>query len=287
MNSQQILVFSDLDGTLLDHNTYQVNTASHTLERLAYTDIPVILNTSKTVAEVEVIQQQLKLSTPFIIENGAAVYIPIGTFAQQPKNTTTNQGYWIKSFCSSRTHWLDLLSKHTSEFTSFYQGFSSLSASEVSRLTGLTREEAIRAKQRHYGEPINWLGNDNSKRVFIERLIDNGINVVQGGRFIHIGGYCDKGQAMIWLAEQYRANSNKDSTAVIALGDGENDTAMLEAADFAVQIRSPIHPFPKLSRQHKVIQTVHYGPDGWSEAIEQLLAKQLPSISIHSGVSHG
>jgi mannosyl-3-phosphoglycerate phosphatase len=62
---------------------------------------------------------------------------------------------------------------------------------------------------------------------------------------------------------------------------------MLEAADFAVQIRSPIHSYPVLSRQHKVLQTSLYGPEGWTVAIEQLLTKQLIPIPTHQEVSHG
>ncbi|MGB0935931.1 MAG: HAD-IIB family hydrolase [Colwellia sp.] len=275
MSSQQILVFSDLDGTLLDHYDYQANAAKQTLEHLSDANIPVILNTSKTLVEVEVIQQQLQLSSPFIVENGAAIYIPIGTFTKQPNETETKGDYWIKSFSSPREHWLNLLSVHATEFTSKYQGFSSLSIAEISQLTGLTNEAAKRAKTREFAEPINWLGDDSSKKYFIEKLIDAGANVVQGGRFIHVGGYCDKGQAMIWLAEQYREHCTVEQTLTIALGDGENDTSMLEAADFAIQVRSPVHPYPKLMRQFKTMQTELFGPEGWSDAIEKLLYTKL------------
>lgn len=287
MSSEQILIFTDLDGSLLDHYSYQATPAEEILEQLDYANIPVILNTSKTVAEVEIIQQKLQLKSPFIVENGAAIYMPTDTFAEQPEGTETKAGYWVKSFCARKDHWLDLLSVHTVEFKHLYQGFSSITASKISELTGLTLNEARRAKQRDFGEPINWLGNESSKKAFIECVIDNGANVVQGGRFIHVGGYCDKGQAMIWLAEQYRANNHKDAIATIALGDGENDTTMLEAADFAVQIRSPIHSYPVLSRQHKVLQTSLYGPEGWTVAIEQLLTKQLIPIPTNQEVSHG
>lgn len=287
MNSQPVLIFSDLDGTLLDHYSYQAYAAMDTLKRLQAATIPVILNTSKTVAEVNVIQQQLQLLSPFIVENGAAIYIPIGTFAQQPKETIEKEGYWIKSFCSPRTYWLDFLTTHASEFSSLYQGFSSLSATAISELTGLTNDEAERAKLRQYGEPINWLGDDSAKNAFIEHLIDMGANVVHGGRFIHVGGYCDKGQAMIWLAEQYRNNLNSSSILTIALGDGENDISMLESADIAVQVRSPVHSYPVLTRQPKTIQTDRYGPEGWADSIETLLSKQFRSISNNSEVHHG
>ena len=230
------LVFSDLDGTLLDHFTYQSTAAIKTLEQLKLANIPVILNTSKTFAELEIIHRDLSLNTPFIVENGAAIYIPIGTFEIKPEDTVTVGNYWVKSFCLPRQHWLTLLSEQTDEFTQFYKGFSDISASTLSQITGLTLEEAYRAKQRQYGEPIQWLGDEKTKSSFIEHLINLGANVVQGGRFIHVGGYCDKGQALIWLTEQYRENCNTPSILTLALGDGENDITMLEAADIAVQI---------------------------------------------------
>ncbi len=283
MNKINNIIFSDLDGTLLDYYTYQSTAASKTLQQLKHANIPIILNTSKTLAEIEIIKQKLGLDTPFIIENGAAIYIPIGTFTTQPMGTVVVDNYWVKSFCFPRQYWLNLLSKHTDEFAPFYQGFSTLSDSILSTLTGLTLSEAKRAKQRQYGEPIQWLGDKATKRAFVHHMLDLGANVVQGGRFLHIGGYCDKGQALLWLAEQYREfyleahqEINKNAPlCTIALGDGENDVPMLEAADIAVQVRSPVHEFPNLSRQYKTLQTTLYGPEGWAEAIQTILANQL------------
>ncbi|TWX48128.1 HAD-IIB family hydrolase [Colwellia hornerae] len=154
-----------------------------------------------------------------------------------------------------------------------------MSATDLTEITGLSLAEAKRAQQRQYGEPIQWLGDEVSKNNFIEHLIDLGANVVQGGRFMHIGGYCDKGQALIWLTEQYRENFNNPAILTIALGDGQNDSPMLEAADIAVQIRSPVHNFPKLYRQFKTTRTQDYGPQGWAQALQTLLAKQLLSSS--------
>lgn len=277
-----VIIFSDLDGTLLDHYTYESAAADETLKQLKKAKIPVVLNTSKTFAELEVINQKLSLNAPFIVENGAAVYIPIGTFNQQPKDTKVVGNYWVKSFCSNRQHWLDLLNENATEYSEHYQNFESLSDFEITKITGLSLDEAKRAKQRQYGEPVHWIGNEETKSAFIEHLIDLGAYVTKGGRFIHIGGYCDKGQALIWLSEKYREHYNNNSIVTIALGDGENDTPMLEACDIAVQVKSPIHNFPKLYRQYNVTQTMSYGPAGWAEALQKLLENQFQSTPSNS-----
>jgi mannosyl-3-phosphoglycerate phosphatase len=285
MNKLKTLIFSDLDGTLLDHFTYQSTAANETIQQLKSANIPVILNTSKTFAEVKIILDELQLTTPFIIENGAAIYIPINTFKTQPENTVVVDNYWVKSFSLPREYWLTLLANNTHNFNQYYQGFSILSDTDICQLTGLNLEDARRAKQRQYAEPLHWLGDETIKNSFIEHLINLGANVVQGGRFIHVGDYCDKGQALIWLSEQYRQQSPHGSITTIALGDGENDVAMLEAADIAIQIRSPVHDFPTLYRQYKTIKTTLYGPEGWADAIQTQLANQLPTLN--SGENHG
>jgi mannosyl-3-phosphoglycerate phosphatase len=277
MSVNKPIIYSDLDGTLLDHYTYKATPALPTLLKVKSAHIPVILNTSKTFAELEVIRDELNLHTPFIIENGAAVYIPISTFKSQPKDTVVHGKYWVKSFCPPRDYWLTLLHDEISEFHQHYKSFKHLSVEELASITGLNIEAAKRAKQRQYGEPVQWLGDEETKAAFIKKLKNLGANIVHGGRFIHVGGYCDKGQALLWLTKLYQECFPSHPFYTIALGDGENDITMLECADIAVQIRSPVHDFPSLEEKNQVIKTDLYGPAGWAEAIEKILLKNLTS----------
>lgn len=279
MTTVKYIIYSDLDGTLLDHFTYETTAAIETLAQLEVANIPVVLNTSKTFAEVECIHNDLSLTAPFIVENGAAIYIPIDTFAHQPEGTEAIGNYWVKSFAKPISHWLTLLNEQASEYAEEFQGFSSMTEQKVVDITGLSLAEAKRAKTREFGEPILWLGAEAKKKAFVEHMLDLGAHVVQGGRFLHVSDFSDKGQALLWLTEQYHEDyqTHFDSPAVctISLGDGENDSAMLEASDIAVQVRSPIHDYPNLSRQKVTLQTSLFGPEGWAEAINELLATQL------------
>ena len=73
IGNSSIWVVSDVDGTLMDHS-YDLSPAKETIKTLQKLSIPVILCTSKTAAEVRVIRNELNLTDPYIVENGAAIY---------------------------------------------------------------------------------------------------------------------------------------------------------------------------------------------------------------------
>jgi len=291
IGAEQTIIFSDLDGTLLDHFTYDYSPARSTLDQLKVANIPIVLSTSKTFAEVNLLQKKLSTSGPLIIENGAAIYIPKTTFTEQPLGTEDKGEYWLKSFCLPIKHWLHIINNTPERYKKFYRGFSSLSTAALVELTDLTEGDAELAKKRQYGEPLYWLGDDNAKQDFIAHLKKSGASILQGGRFLHVSGDCNKGKALTWLAEQYQAILPGEKITTIALGDGENDSAMLEAATIAVQVRSPVHPFPLLSKPTMLIRTTQFGPAGWAEAIQNLLSIQLSSglksNAINQEVNHG
>ena len=272
---KKTLVFTDLDGTLLDHYTYQTVDAEETIAILTFHNIPIIPNSSKTFPEIMLIRQQLHLDTPFIIENGAAIYIPLNHFIERPQNVKFEQDFWVKSFCQEKEHWIALLAKHATSFREYYQGFSEMDVAQLAELTGLSLENAAMAKQRQYGEPVNWLGNEAQKQAFIELMQSLGANVLQGGRFLHISGHCDKGKAQHWLAQEYQLQMPTQEVKTIALGDGQNDAAMLEQASIAIQIKSPVHDFPELKRKEGIVQSSQYGPAGWAECLQETLALNL------------
>lgn len=267
----QTLIFTDLDGTLLDHYTYQTRAADETIVQLKSKNIPIIPNTSKTRDELLLFREKLALNTPFIIENGAAVYIPVKYFKKQPHDTELQDGFWVKSFCQKQDYWLSLLNSEAKKFSAYFRGFSQMSVDQLANLTGLSPTDASLAKRRQYGEPVEWLGDQQSKMNFIKHMQLLGANVLEGGRFLHIGGNCDKGKAQSWLALQYKINQTEGVFTTIALGDSHNDTAMLEAADIAVLVRSPVHTFPILQRKTGLYLSGEYGPAGWAECLQKII----------------
>ena len=272
---QKWLIFSDMDGTLLDHYSYSHSDADDTLNCLAKYTIPVIANTSKTFAEMLVLQAELNNKHPFIIENGAAVYIPNDYFPQRPTGMLQQGDFWVKSFVQKRPYWQAIIGQLRTRYYDCFKTFAQLGPKQIAELTGLSAESSYRSSQRKYSEPIIWTADAALKRKFINELRELGANVLIGGRFIHVSGHSDKGAAMQWLCQQYQTAYQDTVIKSLAVGDGQNDAAMLEQADLAILIRSPVHDLPVLSRTKGCYISDYEGPKGWSQSVEKFMRNYI------------
>ena len=96
---------------------------------------------------------------------------------------------------------------------------------------------------------------------------------------MHVSGDCDKGRAIQWLKQRYQTASPDTQMVSLAIGDSQNDKAMLEQADYALLIRSPVHPLPTIERTDKLVVSSHTGPKGWAEGVNQIIDATLHSDS--------
>ncbi|NKI18012.1 HAD-IIB family hydrolase [Spongiibacter sp. KMU-166] len=267
--SDSYLVFTDLDGTLLDHDTYSFAPAAEAMRLLAAREIPWVFNTSKTRAELAVLREQLGNPHPFIVENGAAVFFPEGC-GRNDIALEWVDGMRCKRFAPERGDILALLARWREVYGFRFRGFADMTAQELSEVCGLHQNEASLALDRHFSEPILWQDSDDNWQRFAEGLANSGLQALKGGRFIHIMGAADKGAAMQWLAAVL---DPEGEALTVALGDSHNDVAMLQAADIAVVVRSPHHVPPVIkSPSGEVIITEGYGPSGWNEALRAILS---------------
>ncbi|MDB9969262.1 HAD-IIB family hydrolase [Porticoccaceae bacterium] len=280
-------MFTDLDGSLLDHHSYSFAPAVPLLAELEAMDVPVIPITSKTFTEVINLRDKLHNRHPFIIENGAAIYIPNRYFKTQPEHAVLENGFWVLRNVPRRAKWQQLLAERVAdfkgEFETFESVYSTAGAAGIAAITGLDLNAAELANQREHSEPVHWVGSPQRKQSFIYRLKEAGATVLQGGRFLNIGGDVDKGRAMLQLRDLYLADvnltrtdqqeSNNSPCDTLAIGDSNNDAAMLELASSALVIRADDRSPPTLERTENSYTSQQTGPEGWVEGVSLWLQK--------------
>lgn len=236
------------------------------LEYLKQHNIPIILTTSKTRAEVIIWQQRLGIVEPFISENGAAIFFPKEYKSFCLDSYPSLDGYKIATLGKEYkfiTTYLDTVKKKYS-----IRGFFNMSVEEVMQETTLDKASATLAKKRDFSEPF--LIEDESLIPLLEKEASlYGLKITKGGRFYHcIGVGQDKGKAL-QVAQAIYKRSGYD-TQSIALGDGQNDESMLRVADVKVLIPSKSLTYEKMNIDN-LIKAEFAGPQGWSESLAQIL----------------
>lgn len=272
---KRLLIFSDLDGTLLDHDSYSFEAAIPALKRCQQDQIPIIATTSKTRAEVEGIIKQLNIKCPFIVENGAAIFVPQHYFSHALHRFKAQDPWQVLELAPPRHRLLAPLQALLTKWQHLATPFSAMSTEKIMTLTGLNADQAHLAKQREYGDPIHWQGSVIERQTFIKEAADYGVEIIAGGRFLHIAANFSKGKALLTLLACYQREFPDDEFITLALGDGGNDVSMIDAADIGVRIRSMNHPPPKVSRTRKLITSEQFGPSGWNDVVLHIIAEEL------------
>lgn len=251
-----LLVFTDLDGTLLSHRDYQWNAAQPALDRLGRIGAGVVLASSKTAPEIGCLRQEMGLQNwPAIVENGAGLLEPHAQAAPD------------------RSHYAQLRAiviKIRANLSASFRGFGDMDAAEVCDLTGLAQCDAQLAQQRAFSEPGIWSGTELEKADFLRHLKAQGVFAREGGRFLTLSFGKTKACQMAEVIARFAPRHT------IALGDAPNDVEMLEAADFGVIIANPHRaPLPLLrgEKSGQITRTTDAGPMGWNTAILAHLAQ--------------
>lgn len=279
---RKIVVFSDIDGTLIDIFTRNYGKSKELVNKLNESSIPVILCSSKTWAEQDVIRKDLGLeSEPFIIENGGAVIIPEGYFDRSVRiddalkhyeGMLTIDGYGLIELGKSSEEIRKVLQDVRRKTGTAFKGVSDLSIEELAKIVGMTHDEAERMSKRQYGETIVEI-DKNEKEQFEQALTQEGLQVIHGGRYFDVTAGNDKGKAVRILIDLYRKKLG-DNTTFIGIGDSPNDVPMLKCTDIAILVQKHDGTWAEVGNNNiisHVVKVNGIGPAGWENAFVTIM----------------
>lgn len=276
MRAIDTILFTDLDGTLQDHDSYSWAPAEPALEEIARRRLPLVLVSSKTRAEIEVLRRKLGNGHPFVSENGGGIFFPRGYFPKKAEGAVSaSHQYLCVPLARPYREVTALLDAIAAETGASVVGFRHMSAREVAQNTGLSPREAEWARQREFDEPFFFTGSDETQARFLSAARERGLTITRGDRFWHAFAGSDKGRAVERLMRLYRAAlPGSRRLRSVALGDSLNDLPMLQAATVAVIIPKPGggHDEALVAALPRAIRAPAPGPEGWNAAVMELLA---------------
>jgi mannosyl-3-phosphoglycerate phosphatase len=271
-----LVIISDLDGTLLNHETYSYTPATEALDLLERKGIPLILCSSKTRAEIELIQLDLRLRHPFISENGGAVFLPRGYLPFAPEGARNIEGYEALEFGTPYWQLVEVLHRVSAELGIQVVGFSDMSVAEIADDCKLSLAEARLAKLREYDEPFRVLRSSPAVRSrLLHALHKAGLRCTRGGRYYHTTGVADKGLAIRKLRSLYEQAWG--NVLAVGLGDSLNDLSLLQEVDIPIVVRNPaVSAATRLLRKVPTARLTNApGPSGWNEAILEVVGQKV------------
>lgn len=264
-----LVIFTDLDGTLLDHESYSFRMALPALDLLKRRNVAVVPVSSKTASEIRMWMRQLQIEGPFVFENGGAVVIPPNYFPFPVEGSVGANGEVRVSLGLSIEGVRRALGEIAGELGIAIRGFGVMTPQEISDLTGLTGLELSFSMMREYDEPF-LIEGDRGVDLIGEAAAARGLSLVRGGRFFHLSGGCDKGKAVKVLAELY-SRMDPDITFV-GIGDSQNDVSVFEAVDRSFVVLRPDGTFDPRIPEDAAERVKGIGPQGWRMAVEALFA---------------
>ncbi len=276
----KLLVITDLDSTLLNED-YSFMEAWGVMRQLKLQGFPIVFNSSKTLAEMEVLAQEMGLHAPMVAENGGVLCLPVSEQWQDSIQSGTVKeameyeacgNYWVHTPGLDRERILAVAHQLREAHGYDFEGYGDWSVEDVVEHTGLDPVSAQQSLQRVATEPILWQDSEEAWVVFEKQLVSEGIRVLKGGRFLHLMGEPDKADGLRSIQALYAHQEPDVQWLTVVLGDSENDLGMLSAADIAVVIPREdgveIEPVAV-----EVIRPKGLASAGWAEAMRLILER--------------
>lgn len=263
------VIFTDIDGTLLDSRFPNMNKMKELVEMTSQNGIHLIFCSSKTELEQNKIKSEVYLHEPYIVENGGATIIPINYFKKTKiTNSRISQNNYIIETGGPATKIRSLLKKIKYKYDIDFKGVSDLTVSELSKITKLSQEYASRMMDRKYSETIVQI--NNMKITDFAKIIEKeGLNIIPGNQYFDITLGNDKGTGVNILIDAFRKEYT-NNVIFFGIGDSRNDEPMLTLVDIPMLVQKFDGNWENL--QMGSLQKINaVGSKGWEIALELVL----------------
>ena len=274
--AERLVVVTDIDGSLLEPGTGSLPNERAALDFLAARGIPLVINSSRTRAEIERLHQTMQMGAPFISEHGSALLVPHGCFPSVPAHSAAIVGGHVIKFGRPYHEVVDILRLTSRAVGVEAVGFAELTIEDVARELGVQTVEAQLAKLREYTELIRIVDETDATRSrLFSALRRRGLRSWLSGRHHLITATRDRAESLLTLKALWREAWGEP--LIIGFGDSEDDVAWLRHAHVAIIVQNDRAELA--SRVLSKLPTVHVtrsrGRHGWSEAVFEFVGALL------------
>lgn len=260
---KNIIIFTDLDGSLLNHTSFKFDEIKNYLRDCLKKGIKIIPNSSKTALEIQDFINDLNYKVPFISENGSTIQnlniynSNLSGEIKLAKNIDEIQSIIDKNFSNSLLSNCNFL--------------NDMETNDQSKILGLTNNKLKMALNRKHTVLLDFKGSEIEKenlKLFCREL-DLSLN--EGGRVISIGDQVNKALAMKKVLDLLSNFKEFENVYTIGVGDSPNDLEMLNNVEFPCLVKNKNNK-NLIINENYTISSVE-APLGWLEVVKIALEK--------------
>ncbi len=272
LNNATLIIFTDIDGTFIDNDTFYEGDNFIMARELHDNKHVFVFNSSKTFHEISFMQTKFGTNYPFICETGGGIYYRNTLQCQLAK---TREDYNVMFEAKKINTFEDKVKKQIiKNFKDDMDLFEDLDNTEKARLSGLSGNDLLLASKRDFSILIRWKSNYSRYQQFESSLKGIGLSLVKGARFSHICGSHDKGKAVRYFLNKIKSHRVNEKFITVGIGDSSNDIEMFANVDYACVVRSKnnVNLINKINNDN-IFLSKNSAPTGWAECIENVFFK--------------
>ena len=274
------LIFSALEGALVDPRTESFAEAEDALSELDRRKIVYVLLTRRTREQIDPIRRKLGHNHPFVTENGGGIFFPDGYFSLKIPGAVRTARYLSIAQGKPYAEVCEALDDIAEECSVGVAGFHHMSAREIAENTGQRPRDAELARAREFDEPFYFTSADDEAIArFIAAARERGFDTRRGAQFWHFSSKCDPARAVRTLASLFR-EATHIKLRLVGIGGAQEDLPWLRALDQAILLpnsaggdQNPELPQPTAGSTKRVTMGDAPGPAGWSQAVLNSIAE--------------
>ncbi len=249
------VIFTSIDGTLLDARTFDIGRGRATIRRLHAAGIPVIPVSVLTLDEIAPLATELGLRHAMVIEAGGAIA------------RWSDTGWDVEPCGPPAQTLLDVVRDIEDRSGANLLVYSALPEEEAARISGRSGEMLLASTRRRFSEPF--VIETGSLESVIRAAAEIGFSVRRGRRFLHLCRACDEGEAFTRLRVELGCE------VAVAVGGVAVDAEFLSRSDIPIIVPGPdgVHDPELRARVPHAHLAPAPAPDGWAAAVDQVLER--------------
>jgi mannosyl-3-phosphoglycerate phosphatase len=273
MLAPRVIIFTP--ANLLGSPTRTGYPASEALAEIERRNIPLVLLTRGTRAQLEILRRKIGHAHPFVSEGGGGLFLPDGYFALRLEGARRAARYLCVPFGRTSQEAGAAVEDIAEQAGAEVVRYADMNAREISRNAGMSEREAEASREREFSDRFFFAGNTDFAAPSFEKIAtEQNWQIRHCKPFWELYSGNDEGKAVRYVMRLYR-EALRSRLRSVAIGASFEDLSLLAASDQAFILPFSARDFDErlLAKLPNSVRIDVPGAVGWNQTVLDVLSR--------------